>query len=414
MAVPLSPSSTPVEMSVTPPPHLGPSQQSIVTTTSAPEGAGGPTVKSRREELFALTMVSTKLEVLCKMYERLLRSGSGTGTIESEAMSIVWERMIGPTGHPLIVNALSDNKLSQEDCDTVMIMESDGQCWRDVELVRSLVRVRLEVVRKQWKESQSKHSTSARVLSVTTNKTEMKEIWDQVVKIRRETWRHEDCTHQRKTTHLAKKSRDCAKHKMCQAINQLVVDRANNWVLGTVSQPRECESGATLKTPRLRPVHLERSDDLSQLLDEEEQVISLTEEFNQKLKYDDQDAKDEVVIFGSVKLNEDEISLLNLGPGYMVTKPLDIDEMEVEAVVTLTKIRWGRRKEGLDEMSDKEIQDYLSENPADTDEENLAEMVEAAARDVVEEETLSINMLKKRATDMKNNRHVHMPGPAPA
>ena len=139
----------------------------------------------------------------------------------------------------------------------------------------------------------------------------------------------------------------------------------------------------------------------------------MSEEFNQKIDLEDQGSQDEVVIYGAVKLSKDEISLLNLGPGFMVSKPLDIDEMEVESVVTLTKIRWGRRSKGLEEMSDQEIREHEGENPFNEEEEDLAELIESAARDVVEAESNTINMSKKRATDMKNNRNVYMPGPAP-
>ena len=169
-------------------------------------------------------------------------------------MSIVWERVNGPTGHPLIVNELSEcQKPSQDQSELVMRLKSGGQCWRDVQLVKNLTRVRMEVVKRQWNESKAKHSLSARVLSTTTTREEMREIWSQVMEIRRETWRNEDSIHQRKTSHLVKKSRDCAKHKMCSLINQQVVDRAKSWVQGTISQPRECESGATSTTPGSAP-----------------------------------------------------------------------------------------------------------------------------------------------------------------
>ena len=75
------PSSTHVEMPVTPN-HGAPLPQ-VLDPAPAPGGAGGYTAKSRRDELVELTLVSTRLEVLYKMYQRLLKSGSGTGSIES-------------------------------------------------------------------------------------------------------------------------------------------------------------------------------------------------------------------------------------------------------------------------------------------------------------------------------------------
>ena len=412
MAVPLTSSSTTMEMTVISCPHGMSPTQSIVPAP-APGGAGGQPAKSRRQELIELTVISTRLEALLRMYERLWKTGSGTGTVESEAMSVVWERVSGPTGHPLIVEGLSDVPMSQEESELVMRVKSGGQCWRDIPLVRKLISVRMDVVRKQWNESKAKHSMSARVLSATIGKEEMKEIWVQVQEIRRETWKTEDSCYQKKTSHLSKKARDCSKHNTCARINQLVTDRAKTWMLGESSQPRERESGATSETPRLRPVYLGREEDLKQLQEEEEHVLALAEEYNMKLvKTKEEEIQDEVLLVGDVKLSDDEVALLNLGPGYMMTKTLDVVEMEVEAVVTLTKIRWGRRSKGMEDMTDKEISEFEAENPTNEEEEDLADMIETTARDVVEEESKAVNMSKKRATDMKNNRHVHMPGPA--
>ena len=106
-------------------------------------------------------------------------------------------------------------------------------------------------------------------------------------------------------------------------------------------------------------------------MEEERQVMALCEDFNPKLCCDGVEAQNEVVVVGGVELSQDEMSLLNLGPGFMVTKPLDVDEMEVEAVVTLMKIRWGRRTKGFEDMDDKEISDYEKDNPVDEEEESL-------------------------------------------
>ena len=65
------------------------------------------------------------------------------------------------------------------------------------------------------------------------------------------------------------------------------------------------------------------------------------------LKPEEETVTDEVETFGDVDLNDNECSLLNLGPGFMVYSDLSMEEMQVEATVTLTKIRWGRRARGL-------------------------------------------------------------------
>ena len=126
-------------------------------------------------------------------------------------------------------------------------------------------------------------------------------------------------------------------------------------------------------------------------------------------------AKEEVVVTDGIVLSEDECSLLNLGPGFMVLSDLDPEDMEVEAVVTLTKVRWGRRSAGTESMTEEEIaaEDNLKEQD-DMVAESISEALETIVRDMIEEEKNSINMGNKRATDMRNNSKVHMPGPGPA
>ena len=46
----------------------------------------------------------------------------------------------------------------------------------------------------------------------------------------------------------------------------------------------------------------------------------------------------------------------------MVVSPLDDQEMKVEAAVTMTKIRWSRRKQGTDDMTAaQEKKEYVTE-----------------------------------------------------
>ena len=64
-------------------------------------------------------------------------------------------------------------------------------------------------------------------------------------------------------------------------------------------------------------------------------------------------------------------------------------------------------------MTEKEISTMEKEEPVTEEEESLTQMLENAARDVVEEDKVTVNHGKRRATDMRNNRRVFMPGPGP-
>ena len=60
----------------------------------------------------------------------------------------------------------------------------------------------------------------------------------------------------------------------------------------------------------------------------------------------------EVVIFGDINLSQDEVSLLNLGPKFMVCSNLSRENMMIESSVTMTKMCWGRSSRGQEQMSD--------------------------------------------------------------
>ena len=144
-------------------------------------------------------------------------------------------------------------------------------------------------------------------------------------------------------------------------------------------------------------------------------MLTRTRVYNRGLTKQDLLEKDKVVIFGEVELSEDERSLLNLGPGFMLHSPLNDEEMQVEAVVALTKIRWGRRSRGTDMMSDMALDKEEMDRGVETliEEESLMDAISAESRDVLGDDGHSFRMGRKRATDMKNNREVCMPGPAP-
>ena len=114
-----------------------------------------------------------------------------------------------------------------------------------------------------------------------------------------------------------------------------------------------------------------------------------------------EDEKDEVVTFGDVELSDEERSLLNLGPDYMVTCDLDNEDMQVEAVVAITKLRWVRRSRGTEHMTDTEINKEERDIGVDAleQEEQLSTMIENEVRDVIGSDGIGLCMGKQRATD---------------
>ena len=89
-------------------------------------------------------------------------------------------------------------------------------------------------------------------------------------------------------------------------------------------------SGALAENYMSRPQDSER-------LDREEQVLlRLSKDYNKSWKKECNAEwdKDEVRIFGDVILSEDELNLLNLGPGFMVVSELDPMEMQIATICT--------------------------------------------------------------------------------
>ncbi len=64
-----------------------------------------------------------------------------------------------------------------------------------------------------------------------------------------------------------------------------------------------------------------------------------------------EEEEEEVVVWEDIALTETDRDLLSLGPGFMVMSKLDRQEMVVEENVTMSKIRWGKRKQGTEYLN---------------------------------------------------------------
>ena len=185
-------------------------------------------------------------------------------------------------------------------------------------------------------------------------------------------------------------------------------------------------SGGTLPTPRSSqpgppgPVKLSTmspAEDLKQLKSEEEMLLYGVRKANKNLVYSDlEETRDEVIVYGDIELSEEEIDLLNLVPGFMVTKALSKEEIRVEFNVAVTKIRWNRRTRGVEGMAEEDVvkdeKDAIEAGENIEEQEYLAEVLEQEAMDVINENGNSFCMGKLRATSINNNRRVFMSGPS--
>ena len=406
----------------------------VIEEAPAQHVAGGPKDKGRDQELHRQAVeVAVRLEIVLGMYRRLLKLQVGTGMIESEAMSMVWERTIGLTGHGSLMvldvkekeemQCLNESELSE--LKNGMNLSGGKICWRDRLLIAKLIQLRIDAIGPRWKKSKEALSQELRRMSAGRTKEEMKRVWQEVQETRREVWSREHPLHQRKIHFLQSKARDCDRHPKCKDLNKLAEDRISSWVRRqTTTDDDDHELGETVSSPpapnnpnppSLHKDHITDNKDLANLDNEEEILLQKVKTFSDSLRPENIESVDEVETFGNVVLNKDERSLLNLGPGFMVYSDLDIEEMQVEATVTLTKIRWGRRSRGVENMTNEDIAKEEAELGLEEmlESERLNDVLNEEARDVIDTDSKGFCMGKQRATDQKNNREVIMPGPAP-
>ena len=176
----------------------------------------------------------------------------------------------------------------------------------------------------------------------------------------------------------------------------------------------------------VRQVFLTRQQDLENLNAESENLQRECNKFNAGLtrricsskkdgvKIEEVDKEDNVAVFGNVDLSEDEMSLLRLGPGFMITTKLEEETMRTESTVTLTKMRWDRMRQGREDMTIGEMDGEDAEKTEEelNEEEKTSGELDRELRDLLSEDGKTLDMRKRRATDMKNNRKVTMPPPA--
>ena len=400
----------------------------------------------------------TRLELLRSMYKSLMKMKIGTNAIESESMKLVQERVTGPTGHRLL-------RLDRE-CVGGAVTEDEllGEglhCWRDPTLVKRLTGIRMKEVTKQLKEAKVVLSNEMKFLALTGNKAVVGQAWQDTRDIRRHIWAVEHPRIQRKISHLVTRSKNCGNHKICRGLDKVWEQRQDRTRARKMEESDNIletdemlESGSQTPPPKVAPggdvrgpgfetispkvgvappsrsngTNMEDSDpckllsrkyyarpeDLDRLKSEHVKIEKLAQSFNKLWKKNPDDDVDDsdVITFGDVTLTENEMELLRLGPGFMVMSDLDENEMKVEANVTMTKVRWSRSKKGVQDMTEEEVRAEV--DPVTEEEESLAEAIESEMRDVLTTDGKEMDMGRKRPTDMRNNRDVRMPGPAPA
>ena len=221
--------------SIAPPPSAA--QATIPTHPSSHEEApaqhragGRPKDQERQGRCIDAATLVTGLEVTVRMYRKLVNLGVGTGVVEAEAGKIVWERLCGPTGHHLLMkDREQETQCRTEDELKIKEKEQERKCWRDENLVRKLLRIRLSGVRAEEKRAKKILEQEIKSLTSVTEPGKMMKIWNEIRSARRETWQEKHPASQKKIEHLSLKARCCNKHKRCRRLDDLRMERMKKW-----------------------------------------------------------------------------------------------------------------------------------------------------------------------------------------
>ena len=265
-------------------------------------------------------------------------------------------------------------------------VEETLKCWRDPNLVRKLTKVRMRVVTRQLKTAKSRFQEEVRYVSRALTQAEASSALKDANDVR-STWASENPRLQKKVSHLVMKAGKCESHKVCREVDKLDKEKQKKskdlraaeteWIIkkseetsgggggglrNVTGDPENPGAAPPTKDPSsvLSSIYWSRPEDLQRLTKEKEELIRISSNRNKnwsasnptETEVDNDDT--EVIVYGSVELSQNERELLNLGPGFMVVSRLSEEELRVESSVTMTKIRWSRRKMGIEDLTEEQ------------------------------------------------------------
>ena len=117
----------------------------------------------------------------------------------------------------------------------------------------------------------------------------------------------------------------------------------------------------------------------------------------------------------NIHLSDDELDVLRLGPKFCLLKSLDEEDFETDLEECIMKIKWdmmsedGKKQPGEEEIAWRialgaEVCDQI-----DDELEEESELVEAGTRSIMDWEKKTLNLARRRATDVKRNSRVNFP-----
>ena len=268
---------------------------------------------------------------------------------------------------------------------------TDKRCSREPRIVARLAAIKEEQTSVMAGQARKEVWMIKKKLKTQVTSDKYKEILVKVGKARTRAWKKAQEKHKRKIDFLVHKVKDCCAHHHCEG-------------------KRDCDNNKSSVGSKLGEVVT--SDPLilgTATSDKDLDKMFLNKEERHMFN------EHEVMVYGDVDLDDDERLLLQRRPEFAIYDSILDMKISEEMNLTLTKIRWDRESRGLSQQEQEEEESLFTqeEKKEIMEQEERQRQEDSQSRIIFDQESNTINMGARRATDMKHNSRLIMPQPRP-
>ena len=121
-----------------------------------------------------------------------------------------------------------------------------------------------------------------------------------------------------------------------------------------------------------------------------------------------------IPVYGNLSFDEDEKAILRLPPDFPTLGKVSKQNCQYESALTRAKIRLTRRTEGSPAEQEQEAEELLQETGAPSVDPTPEQVIlDQGSREIYDPDTLTYNLGKLKATDVRNNPKIYLPKPRP-
>ena len=120
-----------------------------------------------------------------------------------------------------------------------------------------------------------------------------------------------------------------------------------------------------------------------------------------------QEANIKVMVIGDISIDDEEMSVLKLPPDFATLASLTEEDFLHDEEMAMAKLRWEKKKLIEEDLGEENVE--ITE-----EEKEQIEIVEAQSRQIFDPINKSLDLRKRRVTDLKENSKVYLPKPLPS